>query len=119
MNTEKYKTQLEEDLKQVTNDLRNLGVHDLNTDSNWIATPKSGHAGNEADLNEAADEVEDWEERRATLSLLETRYNNIKLALKKIEEGTYGICEVSGETIEEDRLQANPAARTCKAHLEE
>ena len=38
-------------------------------------------------------------------------------ALERIEKGTYGICEVGNEEIEEDRLNANPAARTCKAHL--
>ena len=34
-----------------------------------------------------------------------------------IAAGTYGTCEVSGEQIEEDRLEADPAARTCKAHM--
>ena len=32
--------------------------------------------------------------------------------------GTYGSCEISGEAIEVERLEANPAARTCKAHIE-
>jgi len=36
--------------------------------------------------------------------------------LKKIEDGTYGICEVGGEEIPEDRLDANPSARTCIEH---
>jgi len=66
-----------------------------------------------------ADRTEEYDERRATLATLEGRYNNIRLALKKITDGNYGICEVSGEPIEEDRLEANPAARTCKAHMEE
>jgi RNA polymerase-binding transcription factor DksA len=34
-----------------------------------------------------------------------------------MEEGKYGICKVCGEEIEEARLEANPAAETCKAHL--
>ena len=37
--------------------------------------------------------------------------------LKKIEAGTFGVCEISGEPIEEDRLDANPAARTNKANI--
>ena len=37
--------------------------------------------------------------------------NEIRAALKKIKEGTYGICEESGETIEAKRLLANPLAR--------
>jgi RNA polymerase-binding transcription factor DksA len=35
----------------------------------------------------------------------------IDRALKKIDEGTYGICEVSGEPIPKARLQAIPQAR--------
>lgn len=118
MDTERYKNKLEEELNQVIKELRSLGIQNLEVDSDWIATPETGNAGNEPDLNDAADEAEDWAERRATLSVLETRFNNIKLALKKIEDGTYGICEISGEPIEEDRLAVNPAARTCKKHID-
>ena len=71
-----------------------------------------------ADLNDVADRTEEYDERRATLATLEGRYNDIRRAIKKIEDGTYGICEMGGEEIEEDRLEANPAARTCKAHME-
>lgn len=35
----------------------------------------------------------------------------IKSALKKIKEGTYGICEETGEQINWNRLKANPIAR--------
>ena len=71
-----------------------------------------------ADTNIAADFEEEFSQRSATLGELEIRWNNIKDALKRIEEGTYGICEVEGEPIELDRLEANPAAKTCKKHLE-
>ena len=40
-------------------------------------------------------------------------------ALEKIEKGEYGTCEVCAAEIEEDRLEANPSARTCKAHVDE
>ncbi len=71
-----------------------------------------------ADSNEVADNIEEFEENTAVLKELEIRYNDIKDALDKIEKNKYGICEVSGEEIEEERLIANPAARTCKAHME-
>ena len=41
----------------------------------------------------------------------------IDAALEKMEKGTYGICEVCNKPIEEDRLEANPAAKTCKEHM--
>jgi DnaK suppressor protein len=46
------------------------------------------------------------------------RFNNenktlseIRMALARIKKGTYGICEESGDLIEEERLLANPLAR--------
>ncbi|MDT8301068.1 MAG: TraR/DksA family transcriptional regulator [Sedimentisphaerales bacterium] len=37
----------------------------------------------------------------------------IDIALSNIEEGTYGICEMNGETIPKARLEAIPWARYC------
>lgn len=111
------KKKLEEMLEEVTAELKTLGIHNPLVDADWIATPAE-EMDREPDLNEAADRVEDWEERRATLSVLETRYNNIKRALEKIEAGTYGICEISGEPIEEERLAAYPAARTKREYAD-
>jgi len=70
-----------------------------------------------ADKNIVADRHEDYEGRHAITDELEIRLNNINDALKKIEEGKYGVCEIGGEEIEEDRLEANPSAKTCKKHL--
>ncbi|MEK7091498.1 MAG: TraR/DksA C4-type zinc finger protein [Patescibacteria group bacterium] len=41
------------------------------------------------------------------------------MALAKIDAGNYGLCEISQEPIELDRLEANPSARTCKKHLDQ
>jgi RNA polymerase-binding transcription factor DksA len=65
-----------------------------------------------------ADTTEDWNERRATIASLETRYHNVLLALKKFDSNTFGVCEVCKEPVEPPRLLANPSARTCKLHLE-
>ena len=105
-------------LKNITEELNGLGIRNPEVPEDWIATPGE-QIDSEADENVAADRVEEWDERRATLSVLETRYNNIRRALKKIEDGTYGTCEISGEPIEEERLVAHPAARTSIAHADE
>ena len=117
MNTEHFKQKLEEELQVVEQELNELGWKNKET-GEWEAT------GNEldvttpmADSNEAADQLEDYQERQGETSTLEARRKDVKDALAKIKDGTYGVCEVSGETIEEDRLEANPAARTCKAHM--
>jgi RNA polymerase-binding transcription factor DksA len=112
-----YKERLEEDLALITKALQELGVHNPSLAEDWIALPVDGDIA-EADENVAADRAEDIEERVATLAALETEYNDIVRALSKIEEGTYGVCEISGEEIEEERLNANPSARTCIEHMD-
>ena len=72
---------------------------------------------NASDDNDAADRFEDFEERTSMLNTLQARLTDIKDALAKIENGTYGKCEVCGKPIEKDRLLANPAARTNKEHM--
>lgn len=113
-----YQTKLEEQLAAVTAELQTIGTYDEATD-NWEAIPDEEDLAVDADENTNADSVEAWNERRATLSDLERDYRNIKRALGKIAAGTYGICEVSGEPIEEKRLTFKPDARTCMAHMDE
>lgn len=53
-----------------------------------------------------------------TLGLMESETRillEIDYALRRIEEGTYGICEVGGEPIVIERLEAIPWARCCVA----
>ena len=40
-------------------------------------------------------------------------YEDVKRALGKFDEGTYGICESCGSIINVPRLEASPAARYC------
>jgi len=42
----------------------------------------------------------------------------VENALNRIENGTYGKCEVCGEQIEEQRLEALPYATLCMEHAE-
>ena len=37
-------------------------------------------------------------------------------ALRRVDEATYGVCEVCGTSIAPERLQARPTARTCITH---
>ncbi len=69
-----------------------------------------------ADQNDLADRNEDFGERRSTELTLENRLNEVRLALSKIESGTYGVCKTCGKLIESERLEANPAAETCVEH---
>jgi len=116
MDTEYFKEKLEEELFLVEKELNEIGRKNPDNKNDWEAEPADMNVDS-ADSNETADNIEEYEENTAVLKELETKYNDIKNALEKIEKGTYGICEVSGEPIEEERLIANPAARTCKKHM--
>lgn len=40
----------------------------------------------------------------------------IDAALQRLDEGTYGICQVDGKPIPDERLEAVPATRYCVHH---
>lgn len=82
----------------------------------WIAVPEA-HTEVEGDEGDQAEFIQDFDSKIARLGSLETKYNQVVAALERIEKGTYGICLKSGNPIEEDRLEANPAAETCKAMM--
>lgn len=107
---------LETELERVIQDLSSIAVYTEATDD-WVAVPVASDLQT-ADENEEADAVEEWNQRRALMAQLEIRYRNIKRALQKLEEGTFGTCEISGQPIEEERLAANPAARTNLANMD-
>jgi RNA polymerase-binding transcription factor DksA len=113
-----YTSQLEELLIRVTEELKAVGIHNPENPADWIAVPE-GVDANQADSDLLADVVEEWDERAALVSTLERQYNDILRAQEKSTNGTFGSCEVCGAHIEEARLDANPVARTCKAHMNE
>ncbi len=41
----------------------------------------------------------------------------IRRALQRIKDGTFGVCQVCGSEIEEERLEAIPYADKCKKHM--
>lgn len=119
MDTQKidyFKKKLEEEESLLKKELETVGVKNPNNPLDY--EPKHADLDiSEADRNEVADKIEEFGNNTAITNDLEIRLSEVRLALKKIEEGAYGTCEVSGTPIEEDRLEANPAARTCKAHI--
>jgi RNA polymerase-binding transcription factor DksA len=62
-----------------------------------------------------ADTASETFEREKDLSILEqleAELGEIQAALRRIDEGTYGIDEITGRPIASERLEAIPAART-------
>ena len=98
--------------------MEKVGRRNPDNPSDWEATPPTGEDSSQADDNIVADAIEGYDDNLSIVSTLETRYNDIKSGLDKIKHGVYGLCQVCRKEIEAERLEANPSARTCKAHME-
>lgn len=76
----------------------------------------------EADFPEFGDEEDDNVQEMQAYAVnkkleetLEKKLRDIKAALKRIEENTYGICKYTGEAIDERRLRARPTSSSSVA----
>jgi RNA polymerase-binding transcription factor DksA len=117
LDKKKIKEKLEAERDILLEELRGMGK--LNSDTfEWEATPEEMNSI-ESDQNDMADRFEDYEARSSMIRTLEPRLNTILDALKRLGRDSFGKCEVCKRDIEQTRLEANPAAITCKKHLEE
>lgn len=66
-----------------------------------------------ADLEEMASDTSDTDSLCAIVDLGSSTIEQIDAALVKIEEGTYGTCELCEEPIHPDRLEVLPFANLC------
>ncbi len=62
---------------------------------------------------EAADEVEEYENLKPVEHVLELKLQNINQALEKISKNKYGFCEKCQKPITSLRLKIVPEAKTC------
>lgn len=118
IDTAYFKDKLTEEKKLLERELSGVGHINSDNPSDWEGEPAKMDI-QEADKNERADRIEEFETNAAIEVTLEDRLGEIKNALGRIVTGAYGICEIGGEEIEHERLMANPAARTCKKHINE
>jgi len=69
--------------------------------------------GNDSHLGDSATETLDREMEQSLEENAEHLLASIDAALKRIQDGTYGICERCGRPIGEERLEALPYATKC------
>lgn len=96
-------------------ELATYGKHlDSEGDDDWEGSSES--EGQEAAPEDAADNIEELVTNVPLVAELESRHKDIVDAMKKLRDGSYGTCEECGDEIDVERLEANPAARTCILH---
>ena len=103
------RTLLEERKGQLLRELKMDGVKNIHSDTDFDA--KFPDYGEKEDENAA--EVADFEGNLRMEKNLEVSLFNVNKALKKLDEGNYGLCEKCGKMINPDRLRAFPSATAC------
>ncbi|MDD3046287.1 MAG: TraR/DksA family transcriptional regulator [Candidatus Pacebacteria bacterium] len=114
---EKQKELLMEEKKQLERLLSEFTEKEKGSENNF-KTKYTNIDPDEVDPEEAANEVEEFVDLLPQEYTLEIKLKNVNESLEKIEKGTYGICEVCGRAIEEDRLKVNPSAKKCLTCLD-
>lgn len=86
-------------------------LHDLLERSNVIEDDLRGPL--DADSSEQAVDLADDEALEGVDDVLKAEILQIRHALQRIENGTYGTCANCGKEIRKERLEARPIATRC------
>ena len=97
--------------ERLEKDLRSFAQKDPNIKGDWTTKFQRFEEG--SNLEEAADEVEQYATSLPIEHSFELRLQGIAQALEKIKKGTYGICENCKKTIDAKRLEIYPEAKYC------
>ena len=107
---EELKEKLETQKKSLQKELESFADEDPKLKHNWDTRYPNREDG---DKDEEADEVQEYDNALSLEYSLELKLKDVNMALEKIKNGTYGICEKCGKKITEERLLACPEAKTC------
>jgi len=106
-NLNSFKEKLLEEKNRIEMELRKIASKDSKGDYK----AEFEDYGREREDN--ATEIENYTANIGVTDSLETELDKIILALKKIENGTYGQCEKCQKPIPAERLEVYPAAQNC------
>ena len=112
---ESFKKKLITEKSQLEQELSTVGKKDSSNPNEWDAI-SGGIEVDTADENEVADKFEEIEDNNGVISQLDKQLKEVDAALNRIDNGTYGTCEICGKPIEKERLEASPSARISIKH---
>ncbi len=103
-----------EDLKEYERSLLEL---EERLEKELSEIPEIINYGDEADQEEEeADESVAADEQTGIRNEIRSRLEDVRVSLRKIEKGTFGICEECGTEIEKEILKIVPESRLCRTH---
>lgn len=98
-----------ERLRGIRDDMESLGIHSQSEEAS--ISELSLLDQHQADVGT---ETFDRERDLSIAEQVEAELADVEHALARLDDGTYGICEACGQPIDEQRLEAVPAARLCR-----
>lgn len=108
---EKIKDKLKKEKQGLIKELDSFAEKKKNLKSDWNARFPNFQGSN---LEEEADEVEEYENLLSIEKTLETKLEQIDLAIESMEKGEYGTCKVCHQEISKERLEAIPETAVCQ-----
>lgn len=107
---EELKSQLQAKKQQLESQLSEFATKDPNLTDDWDTKYPRVPQGN---LEEAADEVEEYSTKLNIEFNLENQLKDVNAALASIERGNFGICQMCKNPIASERLRVSPEAPRC------
>ena len=92
-------------------------LHELDTATSTLENEGAGDSGELSVVDQhpadAASDMVDQDRENALLEAADSQRQQIREALKRIDDGTYGTCTDCGTQISEARLSVRPEAARC------
>jgi RNA polymerase-binding transcription factor DksA len=114
IDTDEYRKLLEEEKARLTGAVQFLERENPGSMSEELGELTDGATDNH--LGDMATEMYDRELDQGLEEGAQQTLDEIEAALIRIEDGTYGVCEIGGEPIGAERLAAIPWTRYCIKH---
>lgn len=105
----KFEELLTKEQKRLTAELAKFTKRNIHNAEDFDA--KFPNYGDEEDEN--IQEVSNYSDYLALEKTVEKDLQDVNSALKKVKDGTYGICKYCNKPIDEKRLLARPASTAC------
>lgn len=117
------KTALLKERDLLTKELETIAAPDPNLPGDWdVKHSEWGEdqitSEEELEGGESVNESDEDMKNKALSDRLELRLKEVNDALKRMDVGSYGICETCQKEISLERLKANPAAKTDIEHTD-
>jgi DnaK suppressor protein len=106
---QEMKQKLTDEKIRIEKELPHIGTKNTTSSTSFTTTfPEYGD-----DEEENANEIADYAANLSIEKDLEKLLRDLTTALKRIEDGTYGICKYCQKPIDQKRLLARPTSSSC------